>query len=117
MERDEEDSHGCLLRDGCPQYHFPAPALDLDRVAVSDAVHLSVGRMDVQARFGVSLIQCGVARHRAAMPMFEDAPGRKDERILIVCLFHYRDVIQWDEFAASTWERFLKEGRCTGVIQ
>ena len=64
-------------------------------------MHLRVGGMDIDAGFRVGFVQCRVARHRAAVPVLEDAPGREDERILIVWLFHHRDIIQWDEFCRS----------------
>lgn len=85
-----------------------ASTLDFDRVAVSNAVNLRVSRVNFNARFGVGIVQHGIASYRAAMPMFQQSAGRENERIFIVGLFAHRDIFQGMEFPATAREGFCK---------
>src|SRR5215208_3230556 len=115
MEWDEKNAHGRLFRNRCPKHYFPTPALDPDRVTVSNTVNLSVSRVDVHAGFGVGFIQDGVTRHRTAVPMLEHTSSGEDERILVIGFFHNMDIIQRDELAASTWKGIFEESWRTGM--
>ena len=47
-----------------------------------------VRRIDFDARLGIELVQLRMARHRAAVPVFEQAPGGEDERIFVIGPLH-----------------------------
>src|SRR3954463_14082581 len=98
VERHEARPRRVAVRQPRARLDRPAPRADPDEVAVGDAHRLRVARVHVDVRLGLDRVERERApRHRARVPVLEQAARVEDERVLLARQLLGRQPLRADE--------------------